>query len=258
MICSSQFNYFTDQQVSVWRQGPISGMRARASVTVLSHQVRRLRKKLHPLLNNPQTNPCVLMHFLFSALRHLRGGLSVVCLPRHQKEDAAHSQVGQQHEEPNSRGEGIQEGEVAGPPSLQDAHRRTQANTNNRRLRVKSIKAQIECAMLWCNINVTQDKTTWLDFFSPPPALKVRGEDELIKNHTSKASPTFTSAQRGPRIIRGEKRWLSERLCEAWFSLVAACVIREGWTKKKEKETGTANKGSSDVINGADFPAPHW
>lgn len=79
----------------------------------------------------------------------------------------------------------------------------------------------------------------------------MRGEDELIKNHTSKASPTFTSAKRGPGIIReGEKCRPSERECEACFS--AAYVILEGW----KKETRTANTGSFDVINAADFPAP--
>lgn len=39
-------------------------------------------------------------------------------LPGHQKENTADSQVGQKHEEPHSRREGIQEGEVARSTSL--------------------------------------------------------------------------------------------------------------------------------------------
>lgn len=49
--------------------------------------------------------------------------LLVCSLPGHQKEDAADSQVGQEHEEPDSRGEGIQEGEVTRPASLKHTGR---------------------------------------------------------------------------------------------------------------------------------------
>lgn len=44
-------------------------------------------------------------------------------VPGHKKEDATDSQVGQKHEEPDSWGKGIQEREVAWPPSLKKTHR---------------------------------------------------------------------------------------------------------------------------------------
>lgn len=67
--------------------------------------------------------------------------LLVCSLPGHQKEDAADSQVGQEHEEPDSRGEGIQEGEVTRPTSL----KHTQTHTKRR---VKIIIACVDCTTL--------------------------------------------------------------------------------------------------------------
>lgn len=46
-----------------------------------------------------------------------------VTLPSHQEEDAADGQVGEQHEEPNPGGKGIQEREVAGFAALQRKQR---------------------------------------------------------------------------------------------------------------------------------------
>lgn len=44
-------------------------------------------------------------------------------LPCSQEEDAAHGQVGEQHEEPHGGGEGVEEGEVARLAALMWRHR---------------------------------------------------------------------------------------------------------------------------------------
>lgn len=59
---------------------------------------------------------------------------SSVAPPGSQEEDAADGQVGQQHEEPDSWREGIQEGEVAGLPTLQHTHTYTHTLVNGLRL----------------------------------------------------------------------------------------------------------------------------
>ena len=45
--------------------------------------------------------------------------MEVLYLPGCQEEHTAHSQVGQEHEEPDRGGEGIQEGEVSWFPALE-------------------------------------------------------------------------------------------------------------------------------------------
>lgn len=95
---------------------------------------RQENRHLFPPLYNPQTNP-VCFHSVLSTPSvcvSLFSVSSVQCLslmsslPGHQKEDAADSQVGQKHEEPDTRGEGIQEGEVAWPTSLKHTQTHTQ------------------------------------------------------------------------------------------------------------------------------------
>lgn len=49
-------------------------------------------------------------------------------LPRSQEEDTAHGQVGEQHEEPHGRGEGVEEGEVARLAALMRRHRDGQSD----------------------------------------------------------------------------------------------------------------------------------
>lgn len=64
-----------------------------------------------------QTVLCTYTFALVSLSLYITSGL-----PCHQKEDATDSQVGQKHEEPDSRGEGIQKGEVAWSPTLEHTH----------------------------------------------------------------------------------------------------------------------------------------
>lgn len=79
---------------------------------------------------NPQTNSFYvsspLSPLLISASLSSVQSALVCSLPGHQKEDTADSQVGKKHKEPDSRGEGIQEGEVAWPSSLKETHKHSQ------------------------------------------------------------------------------------------------------------------------------------
>ena len=78
--------------------------------------------------------------------------LSVSSLPGHQKEDAADSQVGQKHEEPDTRREGIQEGEVAWPTSLKHTHTHTHIHSSG----LKSLKQHTPFnTLISCSIHNT-------------------------------------------------------------------------------------------------------
>lgn len=123
-----------DQQVAMWRWRPTAGRRTSLSLwcwrSTTEAAEKRENRHLFPPPYIAQRNPffvlllCVPGPFVCLILL-----LALICtdcilrlssLPGYQKENAADSQVGQKHEEPNSRWEGIQEGEVAWPTSLKD------------------------------------------------------------------------------------------------------------------------------------------
>lgn len=76
-----------------------------------------------------------------------------LCVPSRKKKHTADSEVSQQHEEPNSRWEGIQEGEITWLPALRDSGIEREVNESDRN------KSQKGLGTLWIfnlliNINI--------------------------------------------------------------------------------------------------------
>lgn len=81
------------------------------------------------------------------ALRAIVTVCDVMYGPCSQEENTADSQVGEQHEEPDSWGEGIEEGEVARLPSLEqtwqmDGHRQADRQTGRRGVREQGVTSE--------------------------------------------------------------------------------------------------------------------
>lgn len=72
-----------------------------------------------------------------------------VCVPSRKKKHTADSEVSQQHEEPNSRWEGIQEGEITWLPTLRDSGREREVNECNWRKESGRNKSQKGLGTLW-------------------------------------------------------------------------------------------------------------